>query len=75
MAEKVCARYPFICELCYKEGHFEFQCSGSNKDIAGDFCDNMITPNQHDELMVPKSKALIPAKINGIRLRLQVQSV
>jgi len=26
-------------------------------------------------LMVPKSKALIPAKINGIRLRLQVQSV
>ena len=50
IAEKVCALYPFICELCNEEGHFKFQCSGSNMSTARDFCDNMITPNQHDEL-------------------------
>jgi hypothetical protein len=22
--EKVCTLYPFICELCYKVGHFNF---------------------------------------------------
>ena len=50
LGKTICATYPFTCELCYEEGHFEFQFSGSNKDIAGDFCDNMITPNQNDEL-------------------------
>ena len=52
LAKKVCDTYPFICELCYKEGHFKFQCSDSNISTARDFCDNMITPNQHDELTI-----------------------
>jgi hypothetical protein len=56
LGEKVCTLYPFICELCYKVGHFIFQCLGHNNDLlnpmgtASSYCDNMITPNQHDEL-------------------------
>jgi hypothetical protein len=34
LGEKVCALYPFICELCYAEGHFNFQCSGHNNDLS-----------------------------------------
>jgi hypothetical protein len=34
LGEKVCALYPFICELCYKERHFNFQCSGHNNDLS-----------------------------------------
>jgi hypothetical protein len=54
--EKVCALYPFICDLCHKEGHFNFQCSGHNSDlsnpmsIASLYYDDKITLNQHDEL-------------------------
>jgi hypothetical protein len=55
LGEKVCALYPFICELCYEVGHFNFQCSGHNNDLsnpmrpASFYCDDKITPNQHDE--------------------------
>jgi hypothetical protein len=34
LGEKVCALYPFICELCHKMGHFNFQCSGHNNDLS-----------------------------------------
>jgi hypothetical protein len=56
LGEKVCALYPFICELCYEVGHFNFQCSSYDSSLfnpmstASLFCDDMITPNQHDEL-------------------------
>jgi hypothetical protein len=56
LGEKVCALYPFICELCYKVGHFNFQCSGYDNSLSNPmsttclYCDDMITPNQHDEL-------------------------
>jgi hypothetical protein len=46
LGEKVCTLYPFICELCYKVGHFNFQCSSYDSL----YCDDKITPNQHDEL-------------------------
>jgi hypothetical protein len=55
IGEKVCALYPFICELCYKVGHFNFQCLGHNNDLsnlmstASLYCDDKITLNQHDE--------------------------
>jgi hypothetical protein len=54
--EKVCALYPFICELFYKVGHFNFQCSSHDNSLSNPmstaslYCDDMITPNQHDEL-------------------------
>ena len=47
--KKNCALYPFICELCYEVGHFNFQCSG-HMSTASLYCDNTITDNQHDEL-------------------------
>jgi hypothetical protein len=56
LGEKVCALYPFICELCYKVGHFNFQCSGYDNSLSNPmsttslYCDDMVTPNQHDEL-------------------------
>ena len=56
LGERVCALYPFICELCHEVGHFNFQCSGHDDSISNSmstaslYCDNMITPNQHDEL-------------------------
>jgi hypothetical protein len=55
LGEKVCALYHFICELCYKEGHFNFQCSGHDSGLSNPistslYCDDKITPNQHDEL-------------------------
>jgi hypothetical protein len=55
LGEKVCALCPFICELCYEVGHFNFQCSGHNNDFsnlmstASLYCDDKITPNQYDE--------------------------
>src|SRR3954451_2813261 len=50
LAEKVCAIYPFICKLCYKEGHFKFQCSKFNDTISSLFDDSMIHPDLYDEL-------------------------
>jgi hypothetical protein len=56
LGEKVCTLYPFICELYYKVGHFNFQCSSYDSSLSNPmstaslYCDNMITPNQHDEL-------------------------
>jgi hypothetical protein len=56
LGEKVCALYPFICELCYKVVHFNFQCSGHDSSLSNPmstaslYCDDMIIPNQHDEL-------------------------
>jgi hypothetical protein len=56
LGEKVCALYPFICELCYKVGHFNFQCSSHDNSLSNPmstaslYYDDMITPNQHDEL-------------------------
>jgi hypothetical protein len=56
LAEKVCALYPFICELCYKMGHFNFQCSSYDSSLSNPmstaslYCDDKITPNPHDEL-------------------------
>jgi hypothetical protein len=56
LGEEVCALYPFICELCYKVGHFNFQCSGHDSSLSNPmstaslYCDDKITLNQHDEL-------------------------
>jgi hypothetical protein len=56
LGKKVCELYPFIFKLCYEKGHFNFQCSGHNSDpsnrmsTASLYCDDKITPNQHDEL-------------------------
>ena len=56
VGEEICTLYPFICVLCFEVGHFNFQCSGHNSkpsnpmSTARLYCDNMITPNQHDEL-------------------------
>jgi hypothetical protein len=56
LGQKVCALYPFICELCYKVGHFNFQCSSYDNSLSNPmstaslYCDDKITPNQHDEL-------------------------
>jgi hypothetical protein len=56
LGKKVCELYPFICEVCHEKGHFNFQCSGYNSDpsnrmsTASLYCNDKITPNQHDEL-------------------------
>jgi hypothetical protein len=56
LGEKVCALYPFICELRHEMGHYNFQCLGHNNDLsnpmstASFYCDDKITLNQHDEL-------------------------
>jgi hypothetical protein len=50
LGEKVCELYPFICELCDKTGHFNFQCPFNRMSIANLYCDDKITLNQHDEL-------------------------
>ena len=42
--------YPFMCELCNEEGHFNFQCSYFNDTNISQFCDNMITSSLYDEL-------------------------
>ena len=42
--------YPFECELCKEEGHFNFQCSYFNDRTISQFCDNMITSSLYDEL-------------------------
>jgi hypothetical protein len=55
LGEKVCVLYPFICELCYKVGHFNFQCPDHNNHLSNPistaslYCDDKITPNQHDD--------------------------
>jgi hypothetical protein len=55
LGEAVCELYPFICELCHRKGHFNFQCLGHNNDLSHPMrtailsCDDKITPNQHDE--------------------------
>jgi hypothetical protein len=54
--EKVYTLYPFICELCFKVGHFNFQCSGHDSSLSNPlstaslYCDDKITLNQHVEL-------------------------
>jgi hypothetical protein len=56
LGEKVCTLYPFIYELCYKMGHFNFQCSGYDSSLSNLmstvslYYDDKITPNQHDEI-------------------------
>jgi hypothetical protein len=56
LGKKVCELYPFICELCYDKGHFNFQCSSHNSDTsnrmstASLYCDDKVTLNHHDEL-------------------------
>jgi hypothetical protein len=51
LGEKVCALYPFICELRYEHCHFNFQCSGHNNDLSNPmstaslYCDDKITLN------------------------------
>jgi hypothetical protein len=51
LGEKVCALYPFIYELCYEVGHFNFQYSGHNNDLSNPmsttslYCDDKITLN------------------------------
>ena len=49
---KICVLYPFICELCNEEGHFEFQCSKFGDTILSLFDDSMIDPNLYDELEI-----------------------
>jgi hypothetical protein len=56
LGEKVCALYPFICELSHEKSHFNFQCLGHNSDLSNPmstaslYCDDKITLNQHHEL-------------------------
>src|SRR5215218_3059464 len=54
LGKKVCALYPFICEVCHEVGHFNFQCSSNDNlnpiSAANLYCDDEIIPNQHDEL-------------------------
>jgi hypothetical protein len=55
LGKKICTLYPFICEFCYDTGHFNFQCSIDNCHLSHPmspslYCDDKITPNQHDEL-------------------------
>jgi hypothetical protein len=48
--KRVCELYPFLCELCGKTGHFNFQCPINRTSTTNLYCDDKITLNQHDEL-------------------------
>jgi hypothetical protein len=50
LGERVCELYPFLCELCGKMGHFNFQYPINRTSTANLYCDDKITLNQHDEL-------------------------
>ena len=48
--EELHALYPFICELCKQDGHFNFQCLHFNDSIVSQFCYNMMTQDLYEEL-------------------------
>jgi hypothetical protein len=50
LGENICELYPFLCELCNKTGHFNFQCPFNQISTASSYYDDKITLNQHDEL-------------------------
>ena len=52
IAKEVCDLYPFICELCNREGHFNFKCMHFKNRPVNQLCDNMITPYIYDELVL-----------------------
>ena len=51
IARELCDLYPFTCELCCK-GHFNFQCMYFQNIIVSQLCDDLITPDLYDELML-----------------------
>src|SRR3954463_9640642 len=52
IARELCDLYPFTCELCCIEGHFNFQCMNFQSITVNQLCDNMITSDLYDELML-----------------------
>ena len=52
IARELCDLYPFTCELCRIEGHFNFQCMNFQNITVNRLCDNMITSDLYDELML-----------------------
>src|SRR3954471_20928881 len=52
ISRELCDLYPFTCELCGIEGHFNFQCMNFQNITVNQLCDNMITPELYDELML-----------------------
>src|SRR4051794_14194522 len=54
LSEKICTLYPFYCELFYDMGHFNFQCINYTLSPMSPnlYCDDKITPNEHDELIL-----------------------
>src|SRR3954470_12151291 len=52
IARELCDLYPFNCELCGIEGHFNFQCMYFQNITVNQLCDNMTTSDLYDELML-----------------------
>ena len=52
IARELCDLYPFTCELCGIEGHFNFQCMYFQNITVNQLCDNMITSDLYDKLML-----------------------
>ena len=52
IARELCDLYPFTCKLCGIAGHYNFQCMHFKNIIVNQMCDNMITSDLYDELML-----------------------
>ena len=52
ISRELCDLYPFTCELCGIEGHFNFQWMNFQSITVNQLCDDMITPDLYDELML-----------------------
>jgi hypothetical protein len=69
IGERVYELYPFLCELCDKMGHFNFQCPINRMSTANLYCDDKITLNQHDELTLFLECEEISRKISLVDTR------
>jgi hypothetical protein len=69
LGERVCELYPFLCELCDKMGHFNFQCPINQMSNTNLYCDDKITLNQHDELTLFLECEEISRKISLVDVR------